>query len=254
VRPEVRERLDRLGRERALIYKTLVLSGLRKGELCSLTVAHLHLDAATPYADLDAADEKNREGSAIALRDDLAADLRGWLADKLQRLQSEAGAVGGAIPARLAPDTPLFDVPTGILRIFDRDLKMAGIAKKDEHGRTLDVHAMRTTFGTLMSKGGVSPRTAQAAMRHSDIRLTIERLHRPEVARRAGRARCAADALPSRRPGGERGCAGDGDRRGSEFACTNACTNSRQSWTIAVNPCPSVHERRFEAIRRKWKP
>ena len=192
VRPEVRERLDRLGRERALIYKTLVLSGLRKGELSSLTVAHLHLDDATPYADLDAADEKNREGSAIALRDDLAADLRQWLADKLQRLQSEARAAGEPIPARLSADTPLFDVPTGILRIFDRDLKMAGIPKKDERGRTLDIHAMRTTFGTLMSKGGVSPRTAQAAMRHSDIRLTMNVYTDPKLLDIYG----ALDALP----------------------------------------------------------
>ena len=173
VRPEVRERLERLGRERALIYKTLVLSGLRKGELTSLTVAHLHLDDPVPYAELDAADEKNREGSEIALRDDLAADVRSWLADKLERIQSEARAIGEAPPTRLAPDTPVFVVPSGLIRILDRDLEHAGIPKRDDRGRTLDVHALRTTFGTLMSKGGVSPRTAQAAMRHSDIKLTM---------------------------------------------------------------------------------
>ena len=103
VRPEVRERLEWLGRERALIYKTLVLTGLRKGELASLTVAHLHLDDAVPLPPLDAADEKNREGNAIPLRDDLAADLRDWLADKLRRLQEEArrpGADPGPAAAR----------------------------------------------------------------------------------------------------------------------------------------------------------
>ena len=46
----MRERLEWLGRERALTYKTLVLTGLRKGELASLTVAHLHLDDAVPLA------------------------------------------------------------------------------------------------------------------------------------------------------------------------------------------------------------
>ena len=51
VRPEVRARLELLGRERALIYKTLVLTGLRKGELASLTVASLDLDAETGEAD-----------------------------------------------------------------------------------------------------------------------------------------------------------------------------------------------------------
>src|SRR5262249_6015885 len=38
VRPEVRARLELLGQERALIYKALVLTGLRKNELASLTV------------------------------------------------------------------------------------------------------------------------------------------------------------------------------------------------------------------------
>ncbi len=37
----------------------------------------------------------------------------------------------------------------------------------------MDVHALRHSFGTLLSKGGVSPRTAQAAMRHSKIDLTM---------------------------------------------------------------------------------
>src|SRR5437868_1806031 len=101
---EVRAQLDLLGRERALIYKTLVLTGLRKNELASLTVAQLHLDAEVPYAALDAADEKNREGNDIPLRDDLAADLRDWLADKLRRLQEGACQAGAPIPARLPPD------------------------------------------------------------------------------------------------------------------------------------------------------
>jgi integrase len=106
VRDEVRQQLDLLGRERALIYKTLVLTGLRKGELASLTVAHLHLDDPVPFASLDAADEKNREGNGIALRDDLAADLRNWLAEKLCRLQAEALESGEPIPAGCRPTRP----------------------------------------------------------------------------------------------------------------------------------------------------
>ncbi len=179
-----------------MIYKTLVLTGLRKGELASLTVGQLVLDADPPFLVLDAADEKNREGSTIPLRADLAADLRQWLADKAKaaqdvpavafdpnhrkpgkRHQGEAGGLAGHVlrlPAAgptLPPDTPLFTVPAGLVRILDRDLKAAGIPKRDERGRTVDVHAMRHTFGTLLSKGGVTPRTAQAAMRHSDDRL-----------------------------------------------------------------------------------
>ena len=61
LRQETRRRLEWLGRERELIYKTLVLTGLRKGELASLTVGQLVLDADPPFLVLDAADEKNRK-------------------------------------------------------------------------------------------------------------------------------------------------------------------------------------------------
>ena len=74
--PEFVEKLERLGRERALIYKTLVLTGLRKNELASLTVGQLELDGAMPFVVLNAADEKNRQGSTLPLRRDLANDLR----------------------------------------------------------------------------------------------------------------------------------------------------------------------------------
>src|SRR5262249_15491359 len=117
VRAEVRDHLALLGRERALIYKTLVLTGLRKGELASLTVAQLHLDGPVPCATLDAADEKNQEGNDIPFRDDLAADLRGWLTDKLRRLQERSQDRGEPIPTRLPPDTPVFEVPDKLCKI-----------------------------------------------------------------------------------------------------------------------------------------
>jgi integrase len=193
VRPVVRNQLALLGRERALIYKALVLTGLRKGELASLTVGQLHLGEPVPFASLDAADEKNREGNDVPLRNDLANDLRDWLSEKLERIHAEALKRGEPIPARLPADTPVFTVPAGLLRILNRDLKLAGIPKRDERGRTLDVHALRTTFGTLLSKGGVAPRTAQAAMRHSDIKLTMQVYTDPKLLDVAG----ALNALPA---------------------------------------------------------
>jgi len=198
LREETRRRLEVLGWERALTYKTLVLTGLRKGELASITVGQLDLDSDPPCLILDAADEKNRQGSTIPLRADLAADLREWLAYRLETLQDAArnapavpfdpeavrpsrgsrGDSGGStgptsIPAKLPADAPVFTVPAALVKILDRDLRLAGIPKRDERGRSVDVHAMRHTFGTLLSKGGVAPRTAQAAMRHSTINLTI---------------------------------------------------------------------------------
>jgi len=173
LREETVVRLRAVGRERALIYKTLVLTGLRKNELATLTVGQLDLTQGNSFLQLDAADEKSRQGNAVAIRDDLAEDLRRWIGDKLVKLQGVAKAASEPIPMRVPGDTLLFDVPAGLLRILDRDLKAAGIPKRDDRGRTVDVHAMRTTFGTLLSKTGTAPRTAQAAMRHSDIKLTM---------------------------------------------------------------------------------
>ena len=180
---------ERLGRERALIYKTLVLTGLRKGELASLTVGQLELDGETAYAVLNAADEKNRQGSSVPLRSDLAEDLRGWISDV-------PGAATLSIHggnADVDVNRPLFRVPTGLVRILNRDLLAAGIPKRDERGRTIDVHALRHSFGTLLSKGGVSPRTAQAAMRHSKIDMTMNVYVDPKLLDVHG----ALDTLPT---------------------------------------------------------
>ena len=224
LREDTRRRLEWLGRERELIYKMLVLTGLRRGELASLTIGQLDLDADPAFLVLNAADEKNREGSTIPLRGDLAADLRQWLADKATarqdaarnaptlRIDSQPVDPGKRATTRIrrregrvcqgATTLPrserLFDIPTGLVRILDRDLKAAGIAKRDERGRTVDLHAMRHTFGTLLSKNGVTPRTAQAAMRHSDVNLTMNTYTDPKLLDVAG----AMESLPSLPLGG----------------------------------------------------
>lgn len=154
--PEVVERLLALGRERVLIYRTLIYTGLRAGELRTLTVARLDLTPGAECVRLEAKNEKNRAGSTIPLRSDLAADLRAWIKEK----QIGAAAL-------------VFTVPAGLRRILDRDMKAAGIPKRDERNRTVDVHAMRTTFATMLTASGTAPRTAQAALRHSDIKLTM---------------------------------------------------------------------------------
>ena len=88
------------------------MTGLRKGELASLTVASCTSTTPLPYAALDAADEKNREGNDIALRDDLAADLRAMAGRQAGAgCRAKPGGQAKPIPARLPADTPVFDVP-----------------------------------------------------------------------------------------------------------------------------------------------
>jgi integrase len=197
----------------------LVLTGLRRNELATLTVGQLDLDTDPAYLTLEVANEKNREGNSLPLRSDLAADLRQWLADKATARQDAARNAETvpfdveAVKARrhdssgfrgsgrrvcqdwttLPADTPVFDVLAGLVRILDRDLKAAGIPKMDDRGRTVDVHALRHTFGSHLSAAGVQPRTAQAAMRHSNISLTMNTYTDPALLDLAG----AVERLPS---------------------------------------------------------
>ena len=79
------------------------------------------------------------------------------------------------------------------VKVFNRDLRFAGIPKHDERGRTVCVHSLRHSHATLLSRAGVAPRIAQASMRHSSIDLTMSVYTDPkllDVAR-------ALDALPA---------------------------------------------------------
>ena len=63
-----------------------MLTGLRKGELTSITVGEVNMGGGAggvPHLLLHARDVKSRRGSEIPLRADLAADIRSWLADRV---------------------------------------------------------------------------------------------------------------------------------------------------------------------------
>lgn len=89
------------------------------------------------------------------------------------------------------------DIFAGLARVEQRGGKDV-VVKTDDRGRTIDVHALRHTFGTHLSKVGVSLRTAQAAMRHSDPSLTANVYTDPKLLDVAG----AVASLPDLPLGG----------------------------------------------------
>jgi integrase len=164
VRPEVRVRLEGLGWERALMYKMMVWTGLRRGELASLRVRHLSLAGPRPCLTLPGTSTKNRMEASLPLRDDLVRDLVKWL---------EATGKSDTVE--------LFTVPVELVKILKRDLALAGIPYRDKQGRTIDVHALRHTTATYLSRAKVSPRVAQGFMRHADIKLTLQTYTDPRL-------------------------------------------------------------------------
>ena len=175
-----RRRLIRIGKERALIYRFMILTGLRRNEVASLTIHSLCLDENNPYVRIEGKHAKSGRAATLPLQADLANDLKKHLAHLAQDGQSQPGSC-------------LFHLGRNFLRTFNLDLAAAGIPKRDAQGRTVDVHSLRHTFATLLARNGVSPSIAQKLMRHSDIRLTMNIYTHIELADTAD----AVASLPS---------------------------------------------------------
>ena len=95
--------------------------------------------------------------------------------------------IGAVVPERLRPYVlePVTDMPPARGLVTDgldiarvRTQIHAGrkiaLCYRDEQGRTVDIHALRHTTATYLSKAKVAPRVAQRFMRHKDIRLTMQ--------------------------------------------------------------------------------
>jgi integrase len=155
---KVKDRMLLLGRERGLLYKTAILTALRRKELRQLRVRHLHLDAQpSPYLDLPGQYTKNGEPAKLLLVPALAMELKEWIADMGKQ-----------------EDDVVFVVPPEVVKVYKRDLKAAGIPYKDGEGRVADFHALRKTTNTMLGLAGVRGRVRQLFMRHKNIHLTLE--------------------------------------------------------------------------------
>jgi len=114
------------------------------------------------------------------------------------------------------------------------------IDKWDDRGRTVDVHALRHSTGTHLSKAGVRPRIAQAVMRHGSIDLTMNTYTDPQLLDAAG----AVEALPDLPLDG----AGNSERvraTGTYEAASPLAPTSDESCKSPTNPDNFFDTRRF---------
>ena len=150
---EVIRLLDVAGPYR-ITYLAALLTGLRRNELRLLEWGDVHLDVPRPFLSVRASTTKNGKDATLWLRDDLADALR------------------SIRPAYVRPLARVLRMPSGTT--LAAHLKAAGIARYDNTGRKIDLHTMRHTFGTNLSRVGVTPRVTMEMMRHSDLRLTMK--------------------------------------------------------------------------------
>ena len=130
------------------VYRTALLTGLRRGELRELRWGDLHLDAIRPFIQLQSQHTKNRKADVLPLHADLVAMFK------------------ATTPGH--PDAKVFPLIPGMKR-FRGDLKRAGIPAGD-----YDFHCLRHTYCTMVVKSGCSMKEAQQLMRHSSVELTAK--------------------------------------------------------------------------------
>jgi integrase len=145
------------GADRLVIYCLSARTGLRAGELASLTPASFDFAARPPTVTVEAAYSKHRRKDVLPLRPDVAELARAYCEGRPQGVRLWPGMWWrqGAEMVR-------------------RDLADAGIPYEDGRGRLFDFHALRHSFLTHLAESRVHPKVAQVLARHSSIRLTLD--------------------------------------------------------------------------------
>ncbi len=173
------ERYGMEGADRALLYLVASQTGLRAGELRSLTRDSFHLDGPSPTVTIQAAYAKNRREDSLPLLPQTATRLKARWGHK-------------------APAAEVFTLPRReiVTRMLRADLKAARdgwlgetpdaatrqardesdfLAYRDRAGRYLDFHSLRHGFISFLVAGNVHPKVAQRLARHGSIGLTMDR-------------------------------------------------------------------------------
>ncbi len=159
-----------VGRDRAMLYRVALESGLRWAELRSLTRGSFTLNGVKPTVTVSAAYSKHRREDTLPLRPETAEVLTAYLGNRL--------ATARAFPMPASRQGA---------KMLKADMESASLSTD-----RIDFHALRHTFISALCNGGVHPKVAQSLARHSTITLTMDRYTHLAVASQ----RTALDALP----------------------------------------------------------
>lgn len=165
------------GPERALLYRVAAETGLRAGELRSLTAGSFDLDAKPPTVKVLAGYSKHRTEDVGVMKRSTADLLAKHLAAKMPIAAALRMPGRRMLPVVLKKDLAsarqqwLDSAPDAKTRTEME--KTDFLAYKDRDGRYADFHALRHMTGSYRARASVSPKVAQSILRHSDINLTM---------------------------------------------------------------------------------
>lgn len=138
------------GKERSLIYRLAIISGLRAGELERLTIDDIKPNGIIVRAE----SAKNRTKDTVAVPAEMIAEIQ-----KFYRDNSRSGKI--------------FKFGSSTARMISIDLKRAGIPRKTADG-FFDFHSLRHQSGSLLIGAGLDLKSVQKHMRHKTMKMTTD--------------------------------------------------------------------------------
>lgn len=142
------------GRVRYVCYVFACETGLRRGELRSLTPSSFNFKNNTVFV----SGEHTKNGE-----------------DALQEFSAKTAGLLKEFIANKMPGVQLFPVPNRSSIMIQADCRAAGIEVIDNTGRSLNFHSLRHTCGSFLAAANVHPKIIQEILRHKDINLTMSR-------------------------------------------------------------------------------
>ena len=196
------------GHERAMVYRLALETGLRIGELRSLTPTSFDLAGSPPTVTVQAAYSKHRREDVQPIPPQLAKDLRDFL-----EARDDQG--------------PVFAEFRHTAEAIRTDLADAGIPYQDSAGRFADFHSLRHTYITNLAKAGVPTKVAMDLARHGSVELTMGFYSHTLVSDRAE----ALEALPdlTGQAAGRRRAAATGTDDATPFPADFMPQNAKQN-------------------------
>ncbi len=164
------------GADRSVLYRLASGSGLRAGEIASLTPASFNLSPEGPSVTVQAAHSKRGKLDVQPIRSDLADVLRPWLANKPKGAPVFTGRMGRTaemIRFDLRRARRAWALETGDLAEAWQRRSTDFLRRTDGERRIVDFHALRASFITSIVRAGASVKVAQSLARHSDPKLTL---------------------------------------------------------------------------------
>lgn len=145
------------GPDRAQLYRLAAYTGLRIGELASLTPASFTVEQGKALAvTVAAGSAKNRRTESVPIPASIAQETSTWLKRQTAGVRVFRG---------------WNDWHTRGARMVAEDLAKVKILVETPEGR-FDFHALRTTYVTMLARSGATLAEAQKLARHSTPKLT----------------------------------------------------------------------------------